>query len=307
MSKRVLIVGAGGFVGGYLVEEALAKGYEVWAGVRKSTKRDRLPDHRIRFVVFDYEDPAQLVEAMTAALPDGKWDYVIYNLGATKVVRYSDFNRINYDYLKTFTGALHQAAKVPERMVVLSSLSVMGIGHDKDGQAYTETMIPQPNTRYGASKLKAELWMATSGIPHVIVRATGVYGPWDRDYFLMIESIRKGFDFGVGYRGQTLTFIYAADLAKAVFSAAENGKDGEVYHITEPRSYTQREFRNLAKHLLGKKFVMPVRLPLWMARHSVRRDGENRSVARKARDVEPRQIPDPQAAQLELQRRESGT
>lgn len=265
MSKRVLIVGAGGFVGGYLVEEALAHGYEVWAGVRESTKRDRLPDPRIHFVVFDYEDPAQLTEAMTSALPDGKWDYVIYNLGATKVVRYSDFNRINYDYLKTFTGALHQAGKVPGRMVLVSSLSVLGSRHDKDGTAYREDMIPQPNTRYGASKLKAELWMATSGIPYVIVRATGVYGPWDRDYFLMIESIKKGFDFGVGYRRQTLTFIYAADLAKAVFAAAERGKEGEVYHITEPRAYTQREFRNIVKRLLGKKLVMPVKLPLWMA------------------------------------------
>lgn len=265
MPKKILIVGAGGFVGGFLVEEALRRGYEVWAGVRESTWRDRLGDPRIHFVVFDYDDAAQVAEALRSAMPEDKWDYVVWNLGATKVVRYTDFNRINYDYLRTFTGALHESGKVPERMVLVSSLSVLGATHDRDGKAYSEEMIPQPNTRYGASKLKAELWMATSGIPYVIIRATGVYGPWDHDYFLMVESIKKGFDFGVGFRKQTLTFIYAADLAKAILDAAERGEEGEVYHITEPRAYTQREFRRIVKKILGKKVVLPVRLPLWMA------------------------------------------
>lgn len=248
------------------MEEALSRGYEVWAGVRASTRRDRLPDPRIKFVLFDYDDPSQVEEALRGAMPEGRWDYIIWNLGATKVIRYSDFNRINHDYLRHFTGALHQADKVPERLVLVSSLSVLGATHDRDGKAYSEDMIPQPNTRYGASKLKAELWMATSAIPYVIIRATGVYGPWDRDYYLMIESIRKGFDFGVGFRKQTLTFIYAADLAKAIFEAAERGRDGEVYHITEPRAYTQKEFRRIVKKIIGKRFVLPVRLPLWMAK-----------------------------------------
>lgn len=267
--KRVLVVGAGGFVGPYLVDEGLRRGYEVWTGVRASTDRTNLCDPRIRFVVFDYDDPAQVTTAITEALAGeeegARWDYIIWNLGATKVIRYEDFNRINYEYLKIFTGTLHQTGLIPDRFVLISSLSVLGAQHDKDGQPYTEDMIPQPNTRYGASKLKAELWMATCGLPYSIVRATGVYGPRDRDYGLMIEMIKKGWDFGVGYRRQTLTFIYAADLALAVWLTAEKGEDGEVYHITEPRSYTQREFRRLVMRLLGKHVCIPVRLPLWMA------------------------------------------
>ncbi len=34
--KRVLVVGAGGFTGGFIVEEGLRRGYEVWAGVREN-------------------------------------------------------------------------------------------------------------------------------------------------------------------------------------------------------------------------------------------------------------------------------
>lgn len=262
-NKKVLVVGAGGFVGGFMVAEGLRRGYEVWAGVRASTSREALTDSRIRFVEFDYDDPASLPKAMREAMPKGKWDYVIYNLGATKVKRYADFNRINYDYLRYFTGALHEAEMVPERMLYMSSLSVMGPHDSKDYPALTEEMIPQPNTRYGASKLKAELWLATAGIPYVILRATGVYGPRDKDYFLMFESIRKGFDFGVGFRKQMLTFIYVEDLACAAYDALEKGKEGEAYNISEPRCYTQREFRKLAMKELGKKIVLPVRVPLW--------------------------------------------
>lgn len=261
---RVLVVGAGGFVGGYLVEEALRRGYEVWAGVRASTSRERLKDSRIRFVEFDFDNPASLITTLSEALPDSRWDFVVYNLGATKVTRYADFNRINYDYLRFFTGALHQSGKVPEKLLYISSLSVLGPQGEKSYEPYTEKMIPCPNTRYGASKLKAELWLATAGIPYIIFRATGIYGPWDKDYYLMMESIKKGFDFGVGYRKQMLTFIYAADLARAVFDALAKAPTGEIYHIAEPRAYSQREFRKLVMKTLGKHVVLPLRMPLWV-------------------------------------------
>ena len=44
MSMKILITGAGGFIGGFIVEEALSRGYETWAGVRKTTSREHLSD-----------------------------------------------------------------------------------------------------------------------------------------------------------------------------------------------------------------------------------------------------------------------
>ena len=35
------------------------------------------------------------------------------------------------------------------------------------------------------------------------------------------------------------------------------------YIISEPRAYTQSEFRGIVARALGKKFVIPVKLPLW--------------------------------------------
>lgn len=43
---KILITGASGFIGGFLVEEALKRGYEVWAGVRSHSSRRHLPERK---------------------------------------------------------------------------------------------------------------------------------------------------------------------------------------------------------------------------------------------------------------------
>lgn len=264
--RRVLVVGAGGFAGGFFVAEGLRRGYEVWAGVRESTSRRWLDDPAIRFLTLDFDNPESMRRSLASALPEGeRWDWIIYNLGATKCLNFADFNKINYLYLREFTDALHDVGMLPEKMLYMSSLSAMGPGDEKGYTPFTETMIPHPNTRYGASKLKAEMWLATCGIPTVIFRATGIYGPRDKDYFLMFESIRKGFDFSVGFRRQVLTFIYVEDLARAAYDALAKAPAGQTYNVAEPQAYTQKEFRQIATEAMGCRAI-GVKLPLWMVR-----------------------------------------
>ena len=266
MAKRVLVVGAGGFAGGFICEECLRRGYEVWAGVRASTSRQYLQDPRLNFAVLDFDRPEEMEAALKSALQEknaDRWDYIIYNLGATKCLNFADFNRINYQYLREFTEALVRAGLVPDKLLYISSLSAMGPGDERGYSPYREDMIPMANTRYGASKLKAEMWLATCGIPSIIFRATGIYGPRDKDYFLMFKSIRNGFDFSVGYRKQLLSFLYVEDLARACCDALEHGRPGQTYIVGEPNSYSQKEFRKMVAEALGKKMVLPVRLPLW--------------------------------------------
>ncbi len=263
-NKRVLVVGAGGFAGGFFVEEGLRRGYEVWAGVRASTSRKYLTDPGIHFLELDFDEPDSLSGSLRSALPEGeKWDWIIYNLGATKCLNFFDFSKINYEYLRSFTNALNEVGMVPEKLLYMSSLSAMGPGDEKGYTPFTERMIPNPNTRYGASKLKAEMHLAMSGVPHIIFRSTGIYGPRDKDYFLMFESIKKGFDFSVGYKKQLLSFIYVEDLARAAYDALEKAAVGETYNIAEPRTYTQKEFRKIASAAVGKRLVVGVAMPMW--------------------------------------------
>ena len=66
MAKRVLVTGAGGFIGGFIIEEALRRGYEVTAAVRESTSRRFLTDERILFLILDYEDEQSMLQSIRA-------------------------------------------------------------------------------------------------------------------------------------------------------------------------------------------------------------------------------------------------
>lgn len=263
--KRVLIVGAGGFLGSHLLEEGVRHpDLKIYAGVRESTSTRYWPKEGVTKVVFDFEDRDAIKKALTGTLPEGeKWDWIIYNLGATKCLRYKEFDHINHDLLRNFVEVLEQTDMMPEKFLYISSLSAMGPGHSKDYTPFNEKMLPQPNTRYGASKLKAEMLLQMHSIPYIIFRCTGIYGPRDHDYFLMFDAMRKGFDFSVGYHRQLLTFIYAPDLAKAAYMALANAPIKEIYNIAEPRAYSQAEFRHLVAEKLGKRIILPVKVPLW--------------------------------------------
>ncbi|MBQ4344975.1 MAG: NAD(P)-dependent oxidoreductase [Muribaculaceae bacterium] len=266
MAKRVLIVGAGGFIGGFIASRSLEKGYETWVAVRKSTSRRYLSDERLNFIVLDYDNAETLSQTLSSTLPQGeKWDYVIYNLGATKCVNFLEFNRINYQYLRTFVESLRALDMVPARFLFMSSLSALGPVDEENYTPITSKSIPQPNTRYGVSKIKAETYLESiEEFPYIIFRPTGVYGPHEKDYLMMIKSIDSHWDFGVGFRRQLLTFIYVEDLVNAMFDAIEAGVVKKKYIISEDRAYTQKEFRSIVAHELGVKWVIPMKLPMWI-------------------------------------------
>ena len=131
--KRLLVVGAGGFIGGFIAAEGLRRGMKVTAAVRESTSRRYLTAPGLEFIVLDYDDRAAMRQAIESHEP---WDYIIYNLGATKCANYLDFKRINFEYLRTFTEVLKETGHVPQRLLYMSSLSALGKGDEK---GYTPT------------------------------------------------------------------------------------------------------------------------------------------------------------------------
>ena len=266
--KSILITGAGGFIGGFLVEEALSRGYDTWAAVRSTTSREYLKDERIHFIELDYTDQDRLEETLRDHMGEwGRWDYVVHNLGVTKSTNYLDFEQVNYGYLKALADAMRVTNMTPDVFLLMSSLSVMGPGDEITYQPFKSSDVPLPNTYYGVSKLKAETYLQSlEGFPYTIFRCTGVYGPRERDYYLMIKSIKRCFDFSVGFKKQMLTFIYVKDLAVAVMDALDRGPLHRAYFISENQGYTQQEFRKIVCEELGKKFVIPVTCPLWVVK-----------------------------------------
>lgn len=265
-TKRILITGASGFIGSFLVEKAISKDYEVWAGVRKNSNRHYLQDERINFIDLNFGNKDFLIEQLNDFIAKhGKFDYIIHNAGVTKCIDPKDFDRVNFQYTANLIEALQEAKATPQKFILMSSLSAFGIGDEINYTPIKLLDTPEPNTAYGRSKLKAEKYLqATKDFPYIILRPTGVYGPREKDYFLMVKTVKSGLDVGAGFKPQHLTFIYVKDLVNAAFLGLESNITNRAYFVSDGDVYTDKEYTSLVKQIIEKKHVLSLKVPLWL-------------------------------------------
>ena len=273
MNPRILITGASGFIGSFIVEEALNRGFETWAAVRKSSSKAFLQDERIHFIELNLSSEEQLKQQ----LKDIQFDYVVHAAGVTKCLHKEDFFRINTEGTKNLVRALLDLQMPLKRFVYISSLSIMGaIREEQPYKEIREQDKAKPNTAYGKSKLEAEQWLVSLNkelekkneklLPYVILRPTGVYGPRERDYFMMAKSIQSHTDFAVGFKQQDITFVYVTDVVQAVFLAMEKGQTGRCYFLSDGEVYQSSTFSDLIRKELGNPWWIRITAPIWLLR-----------------------------------------
>ncbi len=263
--ERVLITGASGFIGSFIVEEALQRGMEVWAAVRKSSSREWLQDDRIHFIELNLSSEDDL----KSQLKNHVFDYVVHAAGVTKCLKKEQFYQVNTEGTRHLVHALLALQMPLKRFVYLSSLSIFGaIREELPYLPIREDDEPQPNTEYGKSKLAAEdiLEAVADKLPYVILRPTGVYGPREKDYFLMVKSIQSHTDFSVGFKRQDITFVHVKDVVQAVFLAMERGKSGRCYFLSDGQVYQSSTFSDLIIHELGNPWCLRIKAPIWVLR-----------------------------------------
>ncbi|MBP5570310.1 MAG: NAD(P)-dependent oxidoreductase [Prevotella sp.] len=261
--NNILITGATGFIGGFIVDEALRRNMNVWVALRKSSSRQWLTDERIHFLEVNLTSEDDLVEKMRNL----KFDYVVHAAGVTKSLHKEDFRRINAGGTKSLANALLRLGMPLKKFIYLSSLSVFGpIREEQPYQEITESDEPKPNTEYGKSKLEAEQFLLQTSLPVVILRPTGVYGPRERDYYIMAKSIKAHTDFAVGYKPQDITFVYVLDVVQAIFLAIEKGEPGRKYFLSDGCVYRSSAFSDLIRKELGNPWWIRITAPIWLLR-----------------------------------------
>ena len=260
---KILVTGASGFIGSFIVEEALRQGMETWAAVRQSSSREYLQDKRIHFINLNFSSEEELMNE----LEGHEFDYIVHAAGATKCLHIEDFYQVNTEGTKNLVNAIVHLKMPIKRFVFISSLSIFGAIHEQQPyQEITEHDTPKPNTAYGKSKLKAELFLDSLGVsfPYIILRPTGVYGPKEKDYFLMAKSIKGHIDFSVGFKRQDITFVYVQDVVQAVFLALDHGMNGRKYFLSDGEVYRSETFSNLIHKELGNKWLIRIKAPIWL-------------------------------------------
>lgn len=231
---KVLITGATGFIGSHLVEKLLTLGYSVSCLVRSSSGLKWLEGLNVRYVYGDFSVKDSLKDAVKDC------DYVFHLAGLTKTNRAEEYYSINSTGTQNLIEAVAETSLDIKRFVYLSTLSAAG--PVRNSKAPDEGEEPCPVSDYGKSKLRGEeaVLKLSDKVPVSIIRPSAVYGPRDREFFLIFKFIRNRFlpYWGNGH----ISMVYVDDLIKAMLLVAVNEKAvGEIFHISDGVSYSNNE------------------------------------------------------------------
>lgn len=259
---NVLITGASGFIGSFLVEEGLKRKYSIYAAIRKSSSRKNLQDPEIHITEINFASREEIVKTLLELKNKGiHFDFIIHNAGITKTQDKNEFLKVNYLNTKNFVEGLIEADMVPGKFIFTSSLAAFGPGNPHTMEPVMLNDEPKPIETYGRSKLEAEKFLTSlTDFPWLIFRPTGVYGPREKDYFVFFKTINSGLEPYIGTRNQILTFIYVRDLVRLIFDAGKSGISQKAYFVSDGKEYSAEEFSAITKKLLKKRtvsFVVP--------------------------------------------------
>ena len=182
---KLAITGATGFVGGHLLDQALAAGHEV----RALTRRPQNSRDDVTWIegALDRSDSLDRLAEGTEA--------VIHVAGVINAPDKAGFEAGNVAGTAAILDAAEQAGV--KRFVHVSSLAAREPGL----------------SLYGASKARSEALVEAAKLPSVIVRPPAVYGPGDHEMLELFRMAKRGFVL-LPPRGR-LAVIHAEDLARA--------------------------------------------------------------------------------------------
>ncbi len=255
--ENVLITGAGGFIGSFLVEEGLKRNYQVFAGIRRSSSKIYLKDPRIRFIEFDFSTVESIVQTIELLRKQNiRFKYIIHNAGVTKARKKEDYFNVNFHNTKNFIEALQITGMIPDKFIFISSLAAFGPGDPVTMKPVMLSDEPNPIETYGKSKLEAEKFITSlKDFPWLIIRPTGVYGPREKDYYIFFKTINRGLETYIGSSKQILTFIFVKDLVRVIFDATLSSITNKTYFVSDGNEYDTQTFAAIAKKHLHQKTI----------------------------------------------------
>ena len=250
---KVALTGSNGFLGSHIVNAYLSDGHEVIALVRPSADTGSLPDNeKLHVARIDYK--RDLV-AQFLALKEkfGALDLFIHNAGVTVSLNPEEYLQINTE----LTGKIIQSIEACEwvkkegKLVHVSSLTAQGpIGIDK------------PVSKYGESKLKAEVFFKDSNYASLIIRPTAIYGAGDYAFLPLIKGANSKV-YPLTNAKQKMSMIHGKDLAYMILE--ESQKATGTLHAADGKTYLHSDFIAALSNVLNKR-IYKIPVPAWLSK-----------------------------------------
>jgi len=237
--QRVLVAGATGYLGGFVVKEFKSRGYYVRALARSPQKLDALKDAIDETVIGEITDPESIKDVCEGM------DIVFSSVGITKQKGKLTFKDVDYQgNLNLLETAKSAGVK---KFIYVSVLNGPQLPHLAIVKAHEDFV----------DELKA------SGMDYAVLRPTGYFS----DMGEFFDMARKGRVYLFGSGNNSVNPIHGADLAVSCVDAVD-GEKREI-DVGGPKVMTWREVAELAFEVQGKPTkITPV--PVWIVKFAVK-------------------------------------
>lgn len=246
-SSRVVVTGAGGFIGSHLAERLVHGGAEVTALVRYNSRRD---EGHLRDLPRPVRDALRVehlemtdIDAVRRVLRGAE---VVFNLAAFVGIPYSYQNpqdTVTNNVLATLNVLLVAREHGVAKLVQTSTSEVYGSAREIP---IPETHPLQPQSPYSASKIATDAvalsFWHTYGLPVAVVRPFNTFGPRQSARAVLPSVIAQalaGRDIKVGTTSTTRDFNYVDDTVRGfLLVGASDATVGEVVNVGAGREVT---------------------------------------------------------------------
>lgn len=241
---NVLVTGAGGFIGGYLLDKLLGAGHQVRALALDEADAGRIRRPEVEVVMGDVREGASL-----EGVADG---IELAFHAAARVTDWGPWREFEAVTVRGTENMLEVTARAGVRRLLLFSSTAVYATAPR-GTPPLDEKAPyggpeSPWGFYGRSKMIAEqaaLGYQEEGRLEVsIVRPVSIYGPGDRTFLpRIVRYVRSPMAAWVAGRDPLTPFLYVTDAVEGIFAAGMSEKAvGQAYTLGPEPEIRMREF-----------------------------------------------------------------
>ncbi|MFT7465533.1 MAG: nucleoside-diphosphate-sugar epimerase [Pseudohongiellaceae bacterium] len=235
VAVKLFVTGGAGFLGRKICAAALSAGHEVVAMSRHPERVKGLPAG-VTLVAGELTNQEQLSALFKTAHPD-----TVIHGAAVVTDDDPQLRPVNVGGTQALITALQAQYQTP-RLALISTFAVEDI----------------PPTAYSESKREAEELVKSSGLAHVIMRPSLIYGPGDSTNTPALVTRMQDGSHWIPAGGLTrIQPVFVEDAAAAVVTAATlSAVSGQVFRLGGPEPVSVRAYREAVRDATGGRAVV---------------------------------------------------
>lgn len=252
---KILITGANGFLGYYLVKQLLLTDFDILASSKGECRLPFEDEKKFKYVSMDFTDPFEVHDVFEKYQPE-----IVIHAGAMSKPDECEENQWQC-YITNVEGTLNLLMNAEEYKSYFLFLSTDFVFDGETGM-YAENDKPAPVNFYGKTKLEGEEAVMAYSADWLIVRTVLVYGKPITGRQNILSIVKQKLEDEEEYfvvNDQVRTPTYVEDLVDAIILLVKKKEKG-IFHISGDEKLTPYEMaRQTADYLKrNKNLIKPV-------------------------------------------------